>query len=199
MRNIEQRVNYISELLVGAFYIHARPEQKALKELEGKKVSLSTKGSSATTTGPIVFEAHGGAAGHRLHQQHRCAREDEDGRDRRHRLDGRQAERPVRQTEARTRIPFLSIDYAQNSPTTPSLPPVPRRLSAADPGGTNDRTLCTQAVLAVDNFPKGSDRARRVGRIRALQLQRGIIHAVGTWVAHGGDPDLRSCKGNWRR
>src|SRR5215469_5669397 len=59
VRNIEQRINYISELLVGEFYLYARPEIKTLKDLEGKKVSLSTKGSSATTTGPIVFERLG--------------------------------------------------------------------------------------------------------------------------------------------
>jgi hypothetical protein len=53
---------------------------------------------------------------------------------------------PVRQTEARTRIPFLSIDYGPKLadsyiPAPCPLPPVPRRLSAADPGGTNDRNL----------------------------------------------------------
>src|SRR5215813_800297 len=59
VRNIEQRVNYISELLVGEFYLYGRPEIKTLKDLEGKTVSLSTKGSSATTTGPIVFKRLG--------------------------------------------------------------------------------------------------------------------------------------------
>src|SRR5215468_3963098 len=57
VRNIEQRVNYISELLVGEFYLYARPEIKTLKDLEGKKVSLSTKGSSATTTGQSCSSA----------------------------------------------------------------------------------------------------------------------------------------------
>ena len=56
VRDIEQRINYISELLVGEFYIYARPEIATVKDLEGKKVTLGTKGGSATTTGPIVFE-----------------------------------------------------------------------------------------------------------------------------------------------
>src|SRR5689334_691787 len=56
VRNIEQRINYISELLVGEAYFFARPEIRTLKDLEGKKVSLGTKGNSASTTGPIVFQ-----------------------------------------------------------------------------------------------------------------------------------------------
>src|SRR5262249_31654306 len=59
VRDIEQRVNYSSELLMGELYIYARPEIKTLKDLEGKKVSLGIKGGSATTTGPIVFERLG--------------------------------------------------------------------------------------------------------------------------------------------
>jgi TRAP-type uncharacterized transport system substrate-binding protein len=59
VKNIAQRINYISELLVGELYIFARPEIQTLKDLEGKKVSLGTKGGSATTTGPIVFERMG--------------------------------------------------------------------------------------------------------------------------------------------
>src|SRR5262245_8469776 len=59
VRNIEQRINYVSELLVGELYIFGRPEIRSLKDLDGKKVSLGTKGASATTTGPIVFERLG--------------------------------------------------------------------------------------------------------------------------------------------
>src|SRR5262249_5096056 len=59
VRDIEHRINYISELLLGEFYIYARPEIKTIKDLDGKKVSLGTKGGSTTTTAPIVFERLG--------------------------------------------------------------------------------------------------------------------------------------------
>jgi len=59
VKNIEQRINYVSELLNGELYIFARPEIKTLKDLEGKKVNLGTKGNSATTTGPIIFDRLG--------------------------------------------------------------------------------------------------------------------------------------------
>jgi TRAP-type uncharacterized transport system substrate-binding protein len=59
VRDIEQRINYISQLLLGELYVFARPEITTVKDLEGTTVSLGTKGGSATTTGPIVFERLG--------------------------------------------------------------------------------------------------------------------------------------------
>src|SRR5215467_3293332 len=59
VKDIEQRINYISQLLLGELYVFARPEIATVKDLEGKTVSLGTKGGSATTTGPIVFERLG--------------------------------------------------------------------------------------------------------------------------------------------
>src|SRR5215468_9025049 len=44
IKDIDQRINYISELLVGEFYVFAGPEITTLKALDGKKVSLGTKG-----------------------------------------------------------------------------------------------------------------------------------------------------------
>src|SRR5262245_5619137 len=37
-KNIQQRINYISELLNGEFYVYGRPEIKTLRDLDGKKV-----------------------------------------------------------------------------------------------------------------------------------------------------------------
>jgi len=166
VRNIEQRVNYISELLVGAFYIHARPEQKALKELEGKKVSLSTKGSSATTTGPIVFEAHGGVQPDIAYINNTVALEKmKTGEIAAIASTGGKPNDLFVKLKPEPGFHFLSIDYG------PKLADyyVPCPLSHDDypqliPEGQTIETLCMQAVLAVYNFPKGSDRARRIGR-----------------------------------
>jgi len=123
VRNIEQRVNYISELLVGAFYIHARPEQKALKELEGKKVSLSTKGSSATTTGPIVFEAHGGVQPDIAYINNTVALEKmKTGEIAGIASTGGKPNDPFVKLKPEPGFHFFPSTTAQNSPTTPSLP-----------------------------------------------------------------------------
>lgn len=57
--NIDQRINYISEMYIAEFHAYARPEIKSLADLEGKKVGFNTKGSAANITGKIVFERLG--------------------------------------------------------------------------------------------------------------------------------------------
>jgi TRAP-type uncharacterized transport system substrate-binding protein len=52
---IEQRVNYISPLFHSEVHVCARPEFKTLKDLEGKKVNFNTRGSAANLSGQIVF------------------------------------------------------------------------------------------------------------------------------------------------
>jgi TRAP-type uncharacterized transport system substrate-binding protein len=58
-KNVEQRINYISELYVGELHVFARPEIKTLADLEGKKVGFHTKGAGPTITGPILFQRLG--------------------------------------------------------------------------------------------------------------------------------------------
>lgn len=57
--NVEKRVNYISQMYIGELHVYARPEIKTLKDLEGKKVGFHTKGAGPTITGPILFERLG--------------------------------------------------------------------------------------------------------------------------------------------
>jgi TRAP-type uncharacterized transport system substrate-binding protein len=59
IKNIDQRISYISELYVGELHVFARPEIKTLADLEGKKVSFNTQGAGPTVTGPILFERLG--------------------------------------------------------------------------------------------------------------------------------------------
>jgi TRAP-type uncharacterized transport system substrate-binding protein len=59
VQNIEQRINYISQLYIGELHVFARPEIRTLADLDGKKVGFNTKGAGPTITGPIVFERLG--------------------------------------------------------------------------------------------------------------------------------------------
>jgi TRAP-type uncharacterized transport system substrate-binding protein len=59
VKNIDQRINYISELFVGEVHVYARPEIGSLSDLEGKKVGFDTKGAAPTVTAPILFERLG--------------------------------------------------------------------------------------------------------------------------------------------
>lgn len=57
--NVDRRINYISQLYVGELHVFARPEIKTLQDLEGKTVGFHTKGAGPTITGPILFERLG--------------------------------------------------------------------------------------------------------------------------------------------
>lgn len=59
VRNIERRVQYISQAHVSGVYVLARPEIKSLKDLAGKTVNYHIAGSGASNTAPIVFQRLG--------------------------------------------------------------------------------------------------------------------------------------------
>lgn len=57
--NINNRINYITQLFNSELHILARPEIKSLADLAGKPVNFNTKGTSAAFTGPIIFDRLG--------------------------------------------------------------------------------------------------------------------------------------------
>jgi TRAP transporter TAXI family solute receptor len=57
--NIEKRINFISEMVISEVHLVVRPEINSVQDLEGKKVSLGAKGAGQSTTGPIVFKRLG--------------------------------------------------------------------------------------------------------------------------------------------
>jgi len=59
VRNIEQRVNYISQMHKTESYLLARGDIATMQDLAGKKVGFHVKGSGPSVTGPMVFERLG--------------------------------------------------------------------------------------------------------------------------------------------
>jgi TRAP transporter TAXI family solute receptor len=57
--NIEKRVHYITELYIGDIHILVRPEINTYKDLEGKKVSFHDPGSGAAVSAPVIFKQLG--------------------------------------------------------------------------------------------------------------------------------------------
>jgi TRAP-type uncharacterized transport system substrate-binding protein len=55
IKNIEKRINYISHVHVSGVHVLARPEIKTLKDLEGKKVGFQGLGTGTAVTASIVF------------------------------------------------------------------------------------------------------------------------------------------------
>ncbi len=57
--NIEKRVQYITELYIGDIHVLVRPEINSYKDLEGKKVSFHSPGSGAAVSAPVIFKRLG--------------------------------------------------------------------------------------------------------------------------------------------
>jgi len=173
VRDIEQRINYVSELLVGEFYIYARPEIATVKDLEGKKVTLGTKGGSATTTGPIVFERLG-VHPELVYVNNTVALEKmKTGEIAAVVSTGGKPNDLFVKLKPEPGFHFISIPY--NEKFADYYVPCP--LSHDDypqliPPGQSIDNLCMSAVLAVYNFPKGSDRARRLERFIQYYFER---------------------------
>jgi hypothetical protein len=173
VKDIENRINYISELLVGELYIYARPEITSVKDLEGKKVTLGTKGGSATTSGPIVFERLG-VRPEFVYVNNTVALEKmKTGEIAAVVSTGGKPNDLFVKLKPEPGFHFVSIPY--NEKFADYYVPCP--LSHDDypqliPPGQSIDNLCMSAVLAVYNFPKGSDRARRLERFIQYYFER---------------------------
>jgi hypothetical protein len=164
-RNIEQRINYISELLNGEFYLYGRPEIKSLRDLDGKKVSIGLKGSSATTTAPIVFERFGvrpeflylsGPVAYEKMKAGEIAAIASTG--------GKPNDLFVK-LKPEPGFHFIPVEYSSKlADYYLPCPLLHEDYPHLVPAGEKVDTLCMPAVLAVYNFSKGNDRFRRVER-----------------------------------
>jgi hypothetical protein len=173
VKDIEQRVNYISQLLVGELYIFARPEITTLKDLEGKKVSLGTKGGSATTTGPILFERLG-IHPNLVYVNNTIALDTmKSGEIAAIVSTGGKPNDLFVKLKPEPGFHFVPIEFDRRFadfylPCSLSHDDYPQLIPAGEMIGT----LCMSAVLAVYNFPKGSDRARRLDRFIQYYFER---------------------------
>ena len=58
-KNVEQRINYISQMHNTEFYVLARTDISSLQDLAGERVGFHVKGSGPSVTGPMVVERLG--------------------------------------------------------------------------------------------------------------------------------------------
>lgn len=54
--NIQQRITYILNLFPSELHVFVRPEINSLADLKGKKVNFNTPGTAAAYSGPLLFE-----------------------------------------------------------------------------------------------------------------------------------------------
>jgi TRAP-type uncharacterized transport system substrate-binding protein len=161
--NLEYRVNYIVRLPISEMHVLARNEITKLEDLKGKKVSFGPAGSASSLTGTIVFQRLGIQVEQVLYDNPTALQKLKSG-----------------ELAALVRVIGKPIDFFAKIPANSGLHfvPIPFSKTFADyytlgeftnkeypslvPEGQTVDTLAVPAVLAVFNWPKGSDRFRRV-------------------------------------
>jgi TRAP-type uncharacterized transport system substrate-binding protein len=164
--NIQQRITYLLNLFPSELHVFVRPEITSLNDLKGKKVNFNTPGTSAAYSGPLIFE--------RLKLDvektfipHPVALEQ---------MRSGQGDMAAvvfvtsKPIDAFTRgkwdagFKFLPIpfeDFGFYLPSTLTSGDYPQFI----PQGQDVQTIAVPTVLAAFNWPKGSDRYRRVARL----------------------------------
>jgi TRAP-type uncharacterized transport system substrate-binding protein len=171
--NIDKRINYISEMYVSEFHVYARPEIKSLKDLEGKKVGFNTKGSAANITGKIVFERLG------IHVEpvfinHSIALEKMKTGELAALVHAVGKPNDLFKKETgESGFHFLPVEYDDKLsdyylPSTLQHDDYPTLIKT----GETISTIGVPVVLAVYNWPKASDRYRRVERFIQYYFER---------------------------
>jgi TRAP-type uncharacterized transport system substrate-binding protein len=163
--NLDTRVQYIVRLPVAELHVTARADIHTLEDLRGQKVVFGPPGSSPTLTGPIVFPRLGIPVEPVF-------------------VDFSTGMKMIRSGEVAGLLGVVSkpVDFWSKIPPNTGLHllPVPYSKALADlyvigeftnadypnliPPGERIDTIAVPSVLAVYNWPKNSDRYRRVER-----------------------------------
>jgi TRAP transporter TAXI family solute receptor len=163
--NLERRVHYVIRLPISEVQVLARTDVKSLEDLRGKKVNFGPAGSGSSLTGTIIFQR----LGIKAEQVN---------------VDQQSALQKLRagEVDALVRVIGKPVGFFANIPANSGLHlvPIPFTKQFADyytlgeltskdyptliPEGQRVDTIAVPTVLAVFNWPKGSDRYRRVER-----------------------------------
>jgi uncharacterized protein len=163
--NLESRIHYIIRLPVSELHVLARTDIQRLEDLRGKKVSFGPAGAASSLTGTIVFQRLGVQVEQVL-------------------IDNATALEKLKSGElaALVRVIGKPLQFFARIPANSGLHlvPIPFSKIFADhyalgeftsgeyptlvPEGEKIDTIAVPAVLAVFNWPKNTDRYRRVQR-----------------------------------
>jgi TRAP transporter TAXI family solute receptor len=163
--NLQNRVQYILRLPVAELHVLAKTDIRSIEDLRGKKVNFGPAGSGSSLTGTIVFQRLGVQVEQVL-------------------IDQQSALQKLRAGEvaALVRVVGKPVEFFNRIPANSGLHIVPipftktfsdyytlGELTAKDypqliAEGQKVDTLAVPAVLAVFNWPRGSDRYRRIER-----------------------------------
>jgi TRAP-type uncharacterized transport system substrate-binding protein len=171
--NIQQRITYVLSLFPSELHIFVRPEIKTLSDLKGKKVNFNTPGTAAAYSGPLIFEKL------KLNVEktfipHQVALEQM-----RTGQEGMAAvvfvtSKPVdafQRGKWDAGFKFLPVPFEEFEfylPSTLTNSDYPQLI----PPGEEIQTIAVPTILAAYNWPKDSDRYKRVARLTNYLFDR---------------------------
>jgi TRAP-type uncharacterized transport system substrate-binding protein len=164
--NLENRINYIIRLPIAEMHVLARSDVRSLADLAGQKVNFGPAGSASSLTGTIVFQRAGVKVEPTLYDNPLALQKLKAG-----------------EIAALVRVIGKPIDFFAKIPPESGLHLVPIPFDATTypefytlgeftsqeypslvPAGQSIDTIAVPSVLAVFNWPKNTDRYRRVQR-----------------------------------
>jgi TRAP-type uncharacterized transport system substrate-binding protein len=163
--NLQNRVHYILRLPIAELHVLANTDIHSLEDLRGKKVNFGPAGSGSSLTGTIVFQRLGVQVEQVLIDQQSALQKLQSG-----------------EVAALVRVIGKPVDFFTRIPPNSGLHlvPIPFTKTFADyytlgefetkdypslvAEGQKVDTIAVPAVLAVFNWPRGSDRYRRIER-----------------------------------
>jgi TRAP-type uncharacterized transport system substrate-binding protein len=172
IKNIDKRINYISQLFLSGIHILVRPEIKELKDLEGKKFGVQGRGTGASVTSAIIFERMGIKVDPVYITNSQALEQMKSGE-----IQGliyllSKAHPSLTSVDAKYGFHLLSVPYDNFTdyyvPMTYESSDYPNLIQPND----KVESIAVPAVLAVYNWPKGSDRFRKVERFIQYYFER---------------------------
>jgi TRAP-type uncharacterized transport system substrate-binding protein len=198
--NLERRVQYITRLPISELHILARNDVQSLEDLRGKKVNFGPAGTGASLTGTIVFQRLGINVEQVLIDQPTALQKLQSG-----------------QVDAIARVIPKTIDFFSKIPASSGLHLVniPFTKSFEDlytlgeftkqdyPNLLQNEeridTIAVPAVVAVFNWPKGTDRYNRVERLIEYLFTRWDTFQHPPYHAKWRDVNLAATVPGWTR
>src|SRR6266478_7793750 len=163
--NLQNRVHYIVRLPIAELHILAKTDVRAVEDLRGRKVNFGPAGSGSSLTGTIVFQRLGVQVDQVLIDQQSALQKLQNG-----------------EVAALVRVVGKPVDFLTRIPPNSGLHllPIPFTKTFADyytvgefeakdypsliAEGEKIETIAVPAVLSVFNWPRSSDRYRRIER-----------------------------------
>jgi uncharacterized protein len=163
--NLQNRVHYMLRLPIAELHILAKADVGSLEDLRGKRVNFGPAGSGSSLTGTIVFQRLGLQVEQILIDQQSALQKLQSG-----------------EVAALVRVVGKPVDFFNRIPPNSGLHliPIPFTSAFADyytvgefeakdypsliPESGKIDTIAVPAVLSVFNWPRGSDRYRRIER-----------------------------------